>query len=254
MDIQDVIKESGYTRKLNIKPKTFNKEERTVEVVWTKGTRVDRGDYAMELDLSDDAVDLTRLKNKAPVLDNHDSSMMCGPARGLHGRSLGQIGVVEDAWFEGKNQHRKGIALLRFSERKEVDDIFKDIEDGIIRNISVGFSIQAIEEIDTFERNGEEIPVYMARKWQPMEISPVQAGADDAAMTRSLPKAVEEVTEASEVAVEAGEQRSFDGVMNTSNSNAEQRANLDPIKNAVKRVTDEVAKVVEAVSEKRGLD
>jgi len=178
-----------FAHKISGKPRSFNKEERTFEVIWTTGRRVDRGNYAMELDLSEQAVDLSRLKNGAPVLDNHDSSGgMCGPAQGLHGRSQGQIGVVEDAWFEGEGNKRLGIAKLRLSSRESVKPILEDIENGVIRNVSVGFSIQEYEEVDRIQNENRDIPVYMARQWQPMEISPVQAGADDAAIVRSLPE------------------------------------------------------------------
>lgn len=176
-----------YAQKLNVAPKSFNKEERTVEVIWTKGSRVDRGAYAMELDLGNEAVNLSRLKNGAPVLDNHDSGGLFGPARGVHGRSLGQIGVVEDAWFEGKGADRQGVARLRFSSREEVDSIVSDIENGVIRHVSVGFSIEEYEEVDRIKNDTRDVPVYMATRWTPIEISPVQAGADDAAVIRSLP-------------------------------------------------------------------
>lgn len=177
-----------YAQKLSVSPKSLNKENRTVEVVWTTGSRVDRGAYAMELSLGNKNVNLTRLKNGAPVLDNHDSSGgLCGPAQGLHGRSLGQIGVVEDAWFEGKGEDRIGVARLRFSSRPEVESIFQDIESGVVRHVSVGFSIEEYEEVDRISNETRDVPVYMATRWTPIEISPVQAGADDAAVIRNLP-------------------------------------------------------------------
>jgi phage major head subunit gpT-like protein len=177
----------GLTHTFAVKkgPITFNAEERTVDVIFTRGTRVFRGDYFMELSLDDQHVRMGRLRNGAPVLDNHDSpSGPCGgPGRGLHGRSLGQIGVVEKAELDARTG--EGRATLRFSKREAVNDIFNDVKDGIIRNISMGFMIYAAEEIETVEMDGRDIPVFRAVDWEPFEISPVQAGADDDAKIRS---------------------------------------------------------------------
>ena len=48
-----------------------------------------------------------------------------------------QIGVVEKAWLSDG----KGYATVRFSEREDVTPIWKDIQSGIIQNVSMGASI-----------------------------------------------------------------------------------------------------------------
>jgi len=45
------------------------------------------------------------------------------------------LAVVERAWLEGGEGH----ALVRFSKREDADVVFKDVVDGILRNISVGY-------------------------------------------------------------------------------------------------------------------
>ena len=162
------------------KLKNNKNDSRSFDVIWTTGARVMRmgfdGPFGMELSLEEGAVDLGRLQNGAPVLDNHDQHNFCGVAQGLHGRSRGMIGVVENPVMTKKD----GRATLRLSQRKDVDDIALDMNDGIIRNISVGFIINEIEELGEDE---DGVEIFRATSWEPLEISPVQVNADPAAQT-----------------------------------------------------------------------
>jgi hypothetical protein len=154
-----------------IQPKSYNSEKRTVEVTFATTTPVVRYGYvgerwgAFEEELSFDAkhVRMERLLNGANVLDNHDRYS------GL--RSV--LGVVEDARLENK----KGVATLRFSDREEVAGIVRDIETGIIRNVSVGYRVNKYEEVNPKREEGE-LPRYRAIDWEPMEISMVSIPAD----------------------------------------------------------------------------
>lgn len=121
-------------RAATIAPSTFNAETRSVEVVWTTGARGRRFDfwsgqaYEEELVVSTDAVDLTRLNGgQAPVLNSHDAyDLSC------------QIGVVERAWIDGN----EGRATVRLSDREDIAGLVRDIETGIIKNISVGYNVR----------------------------------------------------------------------------------------------------------------
>ena len=151
-------------------PDTVNVEERTVEVVWTTGAQVkraswSRGDYIEELSLAPDAVRLDRLNKGAPLLDSHDSI-------GL--RNV--LGVVERAWLNGG----EGRALVRFSRRDDVEPIFQDVRDGILRNISVGYKTHRTERDDT-----GNLPVERAVDWEPYELSLVPIPADAGSQVRS---------------------------------------------------------------------
>jgi predicted outer membrane repeat protein len=158
------------TRLASFQPATIDREARTIELVWTTGARVRRTDwwtgkrYDEELSLDPAHVDLARLNNGAPLLDSHNG----------YGLS-NQIGVVERAWLEGD----EGRAIVRFSTRADVAPYIADIEAGIIRNVSVGYSVRKyqIEEGD--------IPLYRAVDWEPMELSMVPIPADAGAGTRS---------------------------------------------------------------------
>lgn len=155
-----------------VRADTLNEDERTVEVTWTTGAAVPRyyagiGRAMEELEVSKSAIRLDRLNNGAPLLNSHmDWSL----------RNV--IGVVERAWVEGN----EGRALVRFSAREDVTDIFNDVRDGVIRNISVGYRVHRYEVIDG---EGDKPTRVIARDWEPLEISAVPIGADDQAGFRS---------------------------------------------------------------------
>lgn len=165
------------TRRAQFMPETVNAEQRTVTLVWTTGAAVRRYDwwedrvFYEELSLDEGHVHMDRLNNGAPLLNNHAQ------------RDLSDvIGVVERAWIE----NGKGHADVRFSERAEVDGIFKDVSTGVIRNVSVGYMVAKYEMVS--ETDG--IRTLRAVDWTPAEISLVAVPADAGAGIRSLPESV----------------------------------------------------------------
>jgi HK97 family phage major capsid protein/HK97 family phage prohead protease len=129
-------------------------DSRAIEFSFSSETPVARwfGDEVLSHD--GDSVNLDRLNDGAPVLFNHD------PNR--------PIGVVERAWVDGEK--KRGMARVRFSRNSFAEEVFADVRDGILRNISVGY---AINEADT-TRDG----VVVATSWQPHEVSVVSVPAD----------------------------------------------------------------------------
>lgn len=171
-----------HVRGMSLQPESVNELDRTVEVIWTTGARVKRVDFEgfffEELVVSEEAIDLERLRNGAPVLNTHSSY-----------ETEDVLGVVEDAWIvDGK-----GFARLRFSERESVKDIWNDIKSGVLRNLSVGYGVDDVEEVT--EEGGDR--VLRVTKWTPHEISVVPVPADASSQFRSL-----ETPEVSEIAVE----------------------------------------------------
>lgn len=153
------------------KPTTANDEDRTIELVWSTGARVRReswfdGPYNEELSMEPGAIRLERLNLGAPILDTHESY-----------RLSDQFGVVERAWVE----NGEGRAVIRVSKRAEVDGLWQDIKDGIIRNISVGYRVH--EYTLTEEKDG--IPTYRATDWEPYELSFVPIPADPKSQIRA---------------------------------------------------------------------
>ncbi|MDP6774668.1 MAG: Mu-like prophage major head subunit gpT family protein [Rhodospirillales bacterium] len=164
------------TRMASMLPESADEEARTVEVVWSSGARVPRRDrmtgeaYEEVLSLDPEHVDLSRLNGGAPLLDTHGAWSLDGV-----------IGVVERAWIE-EGDSPVGKALVRFSERDDVEPVWRDVRAGIIRNVSVGYSVRAYE---ITEEEGK-VPVWRAVDWTPAELSAVPIGADPDAGFRSV--------------------------------------------------------------------
>lgn len=158
-----------------LQPATVSAEKRTVQLVWTTGAPVLRrdwdGSYFEELSLDPKHVSLTRLNNGAPFLAAHDSY------------SLGSVmGVVESASLE----RGQGVATVRFPAEgidPDADMLFRKIQDGIIQNVSVGYSVRKFEKR---EGGDSKVPTYLVTDWEPFEISAVPVGADDGAGFRSF--------------------------------------------------------------------
>ena len=163
------------TRDASFRALTADDQSRTVELTWTTGAVVRRRgffgpDFDEELDLGADAVRLGRLNSGANLIDSHQS------------RQLDRIlGVVERAWIEGVGNKREGRAVVRFSEREDVEPVWRDVKSGIIRNVSVGY---AIHRAETIERR-DDVPLMRAIDWEPHELSLVAVPADARAQVRS---------------------------------------------------------------------
>jgi len=107
-----------------------------------------------------DEADLERLNSSAPLLYNHDRS-----------ERDNRIGVVERAWIE----KGRGHAEVRLSKRAEVEGIWQDVRDGILRNVSVAYRIN---ERKLEQENKDTPDLYRVTSWTPMEISLVDIPAD----------------------------------------------------------------------------
>ena len=95
---------------------------------------------------------------RAPLLLNHEPES--------------QIGVIERVDLDAAA--RKSRAVVRFGRSELAEEIFQDVQDKIRTNISVGYSVESME--DTGEkRDGQD--VYRVR-WNPLEISLVSIPAD----------------------------------------------------------------------------
>ena len=156
--------------------RTYNAESRTVQVMWSAGAQVLRYDwwedqyFTEELDMGPDAVDLTRMNAGAPVLDSHQRYEL-----------ENVLGVVERAWIE----NGEGWADIRLSSREDLAWLRQDLADGVIRNVSIGYDVRAMEQRGFDEATGYARMV--VTDWQPFELSLVPVGADAAAGTRSQP-------------------------------------------------------------------
>ena len=145
--------------------------EVVVDITWSTGAQVRRYDwwedreFLEELDMS--GADLSRLNAGAPFLRDHRANIDS------------VIGVIDRAWIEDE----EGRATVRFSQREDAADYAKDVQNGILRNVSVGYQIREFERIEPTGDN--KLPIYRATDWLPMEVSLVAIGADSGAQVRS---------------------------------------------------------------------
>ncbi|EYC51705.1 peptidase U35 [Hylemonella gracilis str. Niagara R] len=144
------------------------------ELVFTTGAPVRRYDwlndryYLEELVVSPEAINLARLERGAPLLNTHWAWSL-----------EDQIGVCDQPAIEGG----AGTVQAQLSRRDSVRGIVQDLEDRVIRNVSVGYSRDAIEMVAPGEENG--MWVYRVTRWTPMEVSLVPIPADMDSQVRS---------------------------------------------------------------------
>lgn len=111
---------------------------------------VDRGSFVEILSHDPGQIDLRRAP--LPLIVQHDHHQL-------------NIGVVENLRIEGKKL--KGDA--RFGSSELAQQIFKDVQHGIVRSLSVGYQL-----LDTIKQAGRAATF----SWQPYEVSVVSVPAD----------------------------------------------------------------------------
>lgn len=156
------------TRAATFEPSTFNTEKRTVDVVFSTGAPVRRydfeGAYMERLSMTPEAVDLSGFSG-APVLNSHDRFDV---------RSI--LGAVDAASVDGQ----RGVATVRFGFGADADALMRNVEAGIVRNVSVGYTISKKK----IEKDSTGARTITATRWKPVELSFVAIGADPAAKVR----------------------------------------------------------------------
>jgi hypothetical protein len=155
---------------------TADPASRCVPITWTTGAAVKRMDWDTgqpwieELSCDPAHVRMGRMQSGAPLLNTHQ--------RGDLG---GVLGVVENAKVDGQ----KGTATVRFSRRADVEPIFQDVKDKIIRNVSVGYTVYRYDDVSTPEDAKNRVTRLRATDWEPSEVSLVPVGADANAGVRA---------------------------------------------------------------------
>jgi len=142
-------------RDFNLEVREVEKEDRTLEFPFSSEQPVQRYFGNEILEHREGSADLRRLNDGAPVLWNHDPDKV--------------IGVVERAWIDEKK--KRGYAKVRFSEEEFAASKFRDIKNGIIRNISFGYMVKETEQ-------RKESDDMIVKSWEGFEISAVAIPAD----------------------------------------------------------------------------
>jgi DNA-directed RNA polymerase subunit F len=212
-------------------PGSMNAEQRTVDVTFATDTPVLRYSWRYDeyynevLDMA--GADLGRAANGLPVLDNH----------GRYGSVGNILGRAENVRIE----NGVGTAKVRFSKRDNIASIVSDVEDGIIRDISFGYSVTKMERME--KKEGADYRDYIARSWEPNEISFVTIPADPKAGVRG------EGDESPEPEIIDNQQRGLD----TDMTEAEKKALRDAERQRATEITRAVADAGLSAEFARGL-
>lgn len=160
------MKKTDITKRLLDEPmrrefrvENINVEARTVELAFSSDVELERWPgIAEKLSHAAGAVDLTRLNDGASLLFNHDPDEY--------------IGVVESARIDSDGF---GRAVVRFGKSEDAEEVWQDVQDGILTKVSVGYRIKEVK-LTSESEDGPD--VYTVTRWQPYEISIVTIPAD----------------------------------------------------------------------------
>ena len=161
-----------------LRPATVDEAERTVEMVLASETPVRAYDYDRMrefdevLEISESALNLGRLNAGASLLAAHDRWRLSS--------IIGAI-VPGTARIDRSSGAPLLVARVRFSERPEVEHIYRDVRAGVIRHSSAGYLVHRYRIDET-----KSPPVYRAIDWEPVEASVVPINADPKAGFRSF--------------------------------------------------------------------
>lgn len=132
-------------------------EARTIELAFSSEQPYERWWGVEILDNTSTAVRLGRLASAGPLLMDHDTR--------------DQVGVIESVRIDAD---RVGRAVVRFGKSARAQEVWQDVQDGIRRNVSVGYAIHSAQLVET----KEGVDTYRVTDWEPLEVSLVSVPAD----------------------------------------------------------------------------
>lgn len=144
-------------RSFEVAREAVNEQARTVELAFSSEAPYERWWGTEILDHAPGACELARLKAGGPLLCDHDTR--------------DQVGVIESVRIDAD---RVGRAVVRFGKSARAEEIFRDVVDGIRRNVSVGYMI---DDLVLAEKSGDT-ETYRVTRWTPFEISLVSVPFD----------------------------------------------------------------------------
>lgn len=151
------VKGERFERTAVIDREKVDQKARTVELAFSSEAPVRRWDGFEILSHDPGAMVLDRLNTGGAVLWNHDRDAM--------------IGVVEKATCD---PDKKGRATIRFGSSSKAEEVFKDVQSGVIRNVSVGYMVKEM----VLQGKTDGVETYRVTSWEPLEVSLVSIPAD----------------------------------------------------------------------------
>ena len=136
----------------------IDEENRRVRIGVSSETPVERSFGKEVLSHNAEDIDMSFMASgTAPLLDSHDMER--------------QIGVIEE--FKLDETAKRTIAVVRFGKSDLAEQVYRDVLDGIKRNISVGYSITKMERA-----TNDIIGDHYRASWKALEASVVAIPAD----------------------------------------------------------------------------
>ena len=148
-----------------IERSAINEADRSVSLSFSSETPVMVWGENEILDHSANAVDLTRLREIGVALFNHNQDYVLGP--------VNEVSIDET--------ERKGNAEIKFDDDPEADKIFRKVLSGTLKGVSVRARVHVWEYVENGAKSSDGRftgPCWIARKWEPIEISIVSLPAD----------------------------------------------------------------------------
>lgn len=165
------IDNTGYFRHLAGSVRVTSEEKRQVELSFSSEQPYSRWFGVEILSHDEQAVRLERLKEVGSLLFHHGRDVNVGSI---------PVGRIVEVWLDKENRRTK--AIVEFDSDEKSDLIFKKVKNKSIRGISVGYRIDAHEEVKagSVSSNGRfQGPCTVATSWTPYEISIEPTPADD---------------------------------------------------------------------------
>jgi HK97 family phage major capsid protein len=144
-------------RSFAVQRSTIDEAARTVELAFASETPYERYWGVEILDCTATAMRMGRLSSGGPVLCGHNTD--------------DQVGVIESVQL---GADRVARAIVRFGKSARAEEVFRDVVDGIRRNVSVGYQIHAAQLVETVG----DTDTYRVTDWEPYEVSLVSVPAD----------------------------------------------------------------------------
>lgn len=145
-------------RSFSLDRSAIDQDARTVALAFSSEEPYDRYWGREILDHSPNSIRLTRLTAGGPLLMDHD------------GRD--HVGVIESVQI---GADRVGRAVVRFGSSARAEEVWRDVQDGIRRNVSVGYLIHKAQLVEHAEDGPD---TFRVTDWEPFEVSLVSVPAD----------------------------------------------------------------------------
>ncbi len=148
---QNEIKQTTLNRNIELRFESVNEDTRTVPAAISSEAVIKRWFGNEKLIHSEKSINMERAASGLPLLYNHDHSKPIGRADNVH---------LEDGVLR---------ADLVFSENTLASEVYKDVQDRFLRDISIGYKINRYKDV----KGGIE-----ATRFTPLEVSVVTVPAD----------------------------------------------------------------------------